>query len=265
MKKLSNSAMMKIGINFLILLSVAKVISLAIWWFLPNAGVELQVKQNYKPAYQRVDFKNMIDKSFVKASSKPNARSAYSINNMILKGLYGKGTSGFAIVAMKSSSSKTSVVSVGEVFSGYKLKNILKDGVVFTRSGADHILNMIKAKTLASSAVKVVPVLKELKKVSRKDINNYIENNAQLWKDIAIDAIKESGKIKGFQVKRINKNSKIASLGLQKYDLIVAANNVRLKSLKDVLDIYKDIKKLKTVQLVVLRNNVEQELIYEID
>jgi len=58
--------------------------------------------------------------------------------------------------------------------------------------------------------------------------NHYIYNRKDIWKDIVIDANRESGKIKGFKVHRVNKNSVLASLGLQKGDIIVAANNVEL-------------------------------------
>jgi hypothetical protein len=52
MINLSNSKMFNLITKLLILLAVAKSISLAIWWFLPSEGVELQVKENYKPKYK---------------------------------------------------------------------------------------------------------------------------------------------------------------------------------------------------------------------
>lgn len=61
MSKLSNSIMLSVFTKLLILLAIAKTLSLALWWFLPADGVELQVQDNYKPKYQRVDFKNMLN------------------------------------------------------------------------------------------------------------------------------------------------------------------------------------------------------------
>ena len=266
MQKLSSSYLVRIITRILILLAIAKVFSLLIWWFLPSDGVELQVRKNYKPSYQRVDFKNMlIGPEVAKAKAeKKTSVSGINITNMVLKGLYGKGDKGMAIVALKSLLSKTSVVAVGEVFSGYTLKTILLDAVIFTKDDKDYTLSMGKAKGLNPSSISTVAIELTSKQVARKDINDYIENRKDIWKDIAIDAVKDGDSIKGFKVKRINPKSELATLGLAKGDVIVAANNVALNSYKDVLDIYKNIKKLKTIQLIILRDNQEQELVYEI-
>ena len=267
MQKLSNPFLVSIITKILILLVIAKVFSLLIWWFLPSDGVELKVKKNYKPSYQRVDFKNMlVGPAVAKAKKEKNKANASSVNitNMVLKGLYGKGDNGMAIVALKSSVAKTSVVAVGEVFSGYTLKTILLDAVVFTKDAKDYTLSMSKSKGMSTASISTVAIEQTSKNVARKDINDYIENRKDIWKDITIDALKDGNNIKGFKVKRVNPKSELASLGLQKGDVIVAANNVALTSYKDVLDIYKNIKKLKTIQLIILRDNQEQELIYEI-
>ena len=82
---------------------------------------------------------------------------------------------------------------------------------------------------------------------------------------IAINEVMKNGKIKGFKIMRIDKNSKFATLGLQKGDVIIKANNVDLTSYKAVMDIYKNINKLSELDLVFLRNNTEKELVYEIN
>ena len=269
MQKLSNSWIISLITRLLILLAIAKIISLVVWWFLPSDGVELQKKENYKPSYQRVDFRVMlISPSVLKAKiqmKQEMTASGVSITNMILKGLYGKGSIGMAIVALKSSKKKTSVVSVGEVFSGYTLKTILKSAVVFTKNSKDYTLSMAKSKNISKSMISVIPVEQTTKKVARKDINDYISNRKDIWKDIAIDPVKVGNEIQGFRVKRINKNSQLATLGLKKGDVIVGANNVQLTSYKDVLDIYKNINKLKVIQIIISRDGQEQELIYDIN
>lgn len=271
MIKLSNSYGLRIFTRLLILLALAKTISLVVWWLLPSDGVELQVKDNYKPKYQRVDFKNMLDSaSAVQTKSKLNAKRSsdgISITNMILKGLYGKGSKGFAIVALKSSSKKTSIVSVGEVFSGYTLKTIMNNGIVFTKAGKEYVLNMQHSKITKESVITSTAITdsSKPKDVSRADIEFYAKNSKQIWKDIAIKEVKNAKSIEGFKVTRIKKNSKMAKLGLKKGDIIIKVNNVELKSYKDALDVYAKIDKLETVQIVIMRNNQEQELVYEIN
>ncbi|MDD3060327.1 MAG: hypothetical protein PHW94_05235, partial [Sulfurimonas sp.] len=60
MIKLSNSSFLPIFAKILILLLIAKTLSLGLLWFLPSDGVELVQKISYKPKYPRVDFENMI-------------------------------------------------------------------------------------------------------------------------------------------------------------------------------------------------------------
>ncbi|MCW9027213.1 MAG: PDZ domain-containing protein, partial [Thiovulaceae bacterium] len=71
--------------------------------------------------------------------------------------------------------------------------------------------------------------------------------------------------IKGFKVTRIAANSKMATLGLKKNDIIIKANNVVLKSYRDALNIYTKIKDIDLVQIVVIRDGVEKEIVYEIN
>lgn len=278
MTKLSNSRALEILTKLLILLVLAKAISLGAWWYLPNDGVEMNVKKSYQPKYQRVDFKLMVDKSIVvakqgEATGVTSNGTTLSITNIVLKGLYGNEKSGFVIVALKSAPAKTTIVEVGEVYAGYKLKSISIDSVKFTKASKEYILELEKPKSGKSFIQKALAskvVVKEnsdeitQKDVTREDINFYAANPKQLWKDISIKEIKKDNKIDGFKVRRIDPKSKMAMLGLEKGDIIIKANNVELKSYKDAIDLYKNINKLDTIQLVVIRNNQEKELVYEI-
>lgn len=76
--------------------------------------------------------------------------------------------------------------------------------------------------------------------------------------------MKEGNKLIGFKVTRVKRGSKMETLGLQKDDLIIKANNIELTSIAEVLKLYKDIDKMETLALTILRNNQEQEIVYEI-
>lgn len=274
MKKLSSSNIMKFIARLLIILAIAKAISLGAWWYLPSEGQELSVKDSYQPKYQRVDFKNMIDKA-VEVST-PDAKeettnSGISITNMILKGLYGTKSKGYVIIAMKVSAKKTSIIGIGEEFKGFTLKSISLDSALFQKNAKDYILRLEKTKkTKAITRTKKKSTdspadIEEPIGVTRADISHYAKNPKQIWKEISIKEVKDGKKIKGFKITKIDKKSKFAALGLQKGDLIIKANNVELKSYRDALEIYKNIDKLDTIQIVVMRNNQETELVYEIN
>lgn len=225
MIKLSNSKLVLLLTKLLILLAVAKAISLFVLWYLPSDGVELSVKENYQPKYQRVNFKNMITKSKPAKKAKienTSTGSGISITNMILKGLYGTKTSGYVIVAMKSSPKKTSIIGVGESYQGYNLKAVLAKSAKFHKNGSDFILSLEKMKNSSSiTKAKKRDVSSEVEaKVNRQDISYYAKNPNQIWKDISIIEVKEGRKLKGFKVTKIDPNSRFASLGLQKTILL---------------------------------------------
>ncbi len=269
MIKASNLKFISIVTKLLFLLMIAKTISLIALYYLPSDGEELKKRQNYQPRYQRVYFRNMIKTTDIKRTRRVTkvTDSGISITSMILKGLYGSKTKGFVIVAMKATPKKTAIVAIGEKYQGYTLKTIFLDSAKFIKDGTDFILFLKKIKNSSSSITKVKKYHFGEEKsavVSRSDISYYAKNPNQIWKDISIKEIKIGKKIDGFKVIKIKPNSRFAKLGLQRGDVIIKANNIRLQSYRDALDIYKNINKLDAVQIVVRRGNKEVELVYEI-
>lgn len=279
MRKLSNSAIISIISKLLILLVIAKGLSLVLWWYLPSDGIEMKIKNNYQPKYQRVQLKNMIKQELVVVEKVvEEVLDTISITNMLLKGLYGTSTNAFVIVSMKVSPKETEIIGIGEEFKGYKLKSITTDSAIFGKDSKDYILELddpnnkkgVKGKSVGdiTKVSKKKVIVKGNDKpigVSRKDIAHFAKNPKQIWRDISIKEVKVNGKIIGFNIRSIKKNSKFAILGLQRGDLIIKANNVKLESYKDAINIYKNINKLDTIQIVVIRNEQEVELVYDIN
>jgi len=269
MINLSNSKLLSMGVVLLSLLLTAKMAALALWWYLPNEGIDLKVKKSFRIPYVRVDFKNMLVAIHLpKKTGKKKTTNASSIDNMILKGLYGNTKSGFAIVAQKASSKKTTIVGIGEEFGGYKLKAIQMQSVIFTRAGKEYILKL-ESKQNSSKYVSKVQTRnanapEDEYSVSKNDIRYYSQHPTQIWRDIAISEIKKNGTIAGFRVNRIRPNSKMATIGLKVGDVIVKANNVELKSYRDAIKLYNEIDKIDVLELTVIRNNQEKEIVYEI-
>lgn len=272
MKRLSNSVLLSVFTKVLILLLTAKVVSLAFWWYLPHESTELVKQENYQPQYRRVDFKNIIQDSNTRetrGSGQSISSGTANISSMLLKGLFGNKDKGFVIIAMRSEPKKTHIVSVGEVFKGYTLKSITLTGSIFEKNGKEYVLYLKKPDYKTTQYVEHikdaqlqpgVPI-----DVTRTDISHYVKNPKEIWNEISIVEVRDGKALKGFKVTKLKKMSKLAALGLQVDDLIVKANNITFESYADVLGIYKQIDKLDALQLVVIRNNQEVELIYEIN
>jgi general secretion pathway protein C len=271
MKNLSNSSFIKIIIKLLFLMLVAKIIGVVSLWFLPAQSQELHQNSRKTIPYRRVDFHNLIEGNVMKRTARvtTHRQSAASIHDMILHGLYGNSSFGYAIVATKASPRKTEIISIGEKYRGYRLKRIALNYVVFEKGHKEYVLNLEKSKTTTSMDRRVHQIQQrngedESIDVSRNEIQYYEKNPSQIWHDVSIMEIKKDGKINGFKVMKIRKHSKIAALGLHRGDIIMKANGMPLTSYNAAFKIYNDINKLESLSLLIKRGNEEKELIYEI-
>jgi hypothetical protein len=136
--------------TIIFLLLFAKLLSLVVWWYLPEMGVEAKKNISCVMPYQRIDFKNMLEPIILKNKKqiKHNITDVMNINDLILKGLYGNKKYGYIIIANKRNPSKTSIISVGETYQGYKLKSIYLDYVIFTKNNKDYILKLNQNKKI---------------------------------------------------------------------------------------------------------------------
>lgn len=266
MSRISNSAIIKFIMRTIILFAVAKSISLALLWYLPKDGVTQSDNKNYVAIYQRADFKNMLqytkDGSF---GANGSIEKGTSISYLTLKAIYATQKRGFVIVAKKSDLSNTSIVAIGEEYEGYTLSSILKQSALFHKNNKEYIVEL-EATTINGQIAKRGDAQQVgVVGVSKEDLSFYAKNPQEIWKEISIVELKDGEELMGFEVKDVKKGSKFESLGLRKGDLLVKVNNVVLKSYKDAIEIYKNIANVSTVALIVMRDNQEVELVYEVN
>jgi len=274
----SNPALIRFARNLLILVLVAKAISLALLWYFQSEGVHYHPNNSKRPEYKRYNANNLIkptQKPDIKQATEPTTEEAKelatygpNISNMLLKGLFKRKSGGIVIIALKSRPNDSEVLSINEVFQGYTLTKILENGAVFTKNSEQFSLYFSEERQedryISKASSKHTQDDSGIKQVSKTDIVHYAKNVKQIWRDIGIVEVKKQGKITGFKVTRIRQNTPFAQLGLRKGDIIIKANNKSMTSYKDAIAIYKGIGKLEALELVVLRNNQETEINYEI-
>jgi general secretion pathway protein C len=244
---------------------IAKLIGVVALWFLPSQTVELQKDNSRLMHYSRVDFHNLIKASTAAPETTVSiATHGENIRNLLLVGLYGNSSYGYAIVAKKSAPNSTKIVAVGENYEGYKLSKIALNYVIFVKNGKEYILRLAQQST-KSAIQKSVSRVSNNREISRSDIAHYEKNPSQIWRDIGIDEVKKSGKIAGFKVTKVRNGSQFAKLGLQRGDIIIQANGVDLTSYGAVMKIYQNINNLDSIVLIIKRGNTEKELTYEIN
>ncbi len=272
-----NPALTRFIRNVLIIILAAKAISLVMLWYFQDQGVHYHANNSKMPEYKRYNVNNII-----KAAQQPDplsaagptseeaqALAAYGPNiaNMVLKGLYKSKSGGLVIIALKSRPDDSEVIGIDEVYQGYTLKKVLENGALFMKDGATFSLYFSEEQQAERATARPAGSTEEsgsVKQVSKADINHYAQNVKEIWNDISINEVKQNGKITGFKVTRIKPNTPFAQLGLKQGDIIIKANNKPMTSYKDAIAIYKGIDKLEALELVVLRNNQETEIVYEI-
>lgn len=251
--------------RLIIILIIGKVLGLFLLWLLPNEGVDFYEQKKMLPPYHPYTVGAIIEPQVVLKGNKLDSQYLESgIKTMVLKGLYRKKDSGYIILAMKSRPDKTEVLGIGESYGGYKLVKIKSSSAVFERESHYYTLELIRTD-LASLRKKHAPFIEgEPYQMSRIEIQEYAKNFGQILEDINIIEVKKRGKLKGFKITRIRPNTPFSYLGLRKGDVIIKVNNEPLKSYADALNIYQNIDDIKEIELIVLRNNKEKELRYEI-
>ena len=268
MHKVFNAKILSFVVVLLSLVVTAKVISLFVWWYLPANGVDLKEQQNYSMGYKHIDFHNILEQSVEKKPSIQKVATTYSIDNLILKGLYGNAHQGLAVLAEKKAPKITTIVEIGQEYKGYTLKSIELSQVIMSKNNKDYVLRLDGTqKQEYDKRVQKVTVNATddtVKEVAKSDIDYYRKNPKKVWNDIGLVDYKQNGRLVGFRVTKVKKGSKMAQLGLQKGDIIIRANNVELTSYKNVFSLYNNIDKIDVVDLVILRNNQEMEISYEI-
>lgn len=298
MNSVSKKSMMSIASKLLILVIIAKVFTLTLLYFLPSSGVNKSEQRSYNPEYKRYNFKLLVQKEQKKEKPKKveekkeeiqkstsDVTQMQEVATLVLKGLYGSKENSFVFVAKKSKPNKVKMLKIGESFEGYKLVRVEGNIAVFNFRGKEYILQFGKVdlksyaqntKTKSAANYKKSTPNKRVSKkpkvrkredaatVGRSDIQYYAKNFKQIWKDISISPLKKNKKLIGFKVTRIKAGTPFAKLGLKVNDVIIRANNMELTSYKDALKIYEKIDDLNAVDIVVLRNNEEVELVYEI-
>lgn len=276
------------SIPFVGLLSLAYGINTSLYYYLPKTVEYNAVPNDYNIEYNKYKFDNKL-KEVVVVKKKPIKKKVvkkkeYKLNaNIILKAIYSSNDNSGWIIIGEKSSTKTHMLSIGEKFKSFELQLVYSTYAIFTKDNKEYRLDLLSEKdkkakftTKKNIAVKKTETIKseELNAIKQEDenqfalkrtlINNYTKNLKKIWRDIAIDDYKQNGILTGFKIRRINQNSVFAKLGLRDGDIIKSVNNIKMTSYSNAFSVYKKLSKTKDLSFLILRDNNEMELEYEI-
>jgi general secretion pathway protein C len=246
-----------------------------LYFYLPKGFITANQKTTNSLEYKKYNIKSAFhskskEKKVIEAVV-PKKKEYMFLSNVILVAVYAmENNSGFIVVKEKKKNN-TEMLSLNEQFKGYTLTKIFTTYVIFTKSSKEYKLSMI----INNQKIEYQEVVTKPKKqpveinddsvaIKRDVINSYVENFDKIWNDISIQEVRTAKGIDGFKVNKVRKNSIFDKLGLKAKDILKSVNNIELKSYNDAFKIYKKIDNIKDLNLKILRDGIEEEIIYEI-
>ncbi|MDR0761468.1 MAG: PDZ domain-containing protein [Campylobacteraceae bacterium] len=280
-----NSKVLSLIFKILILLAIAKIIGLIIYIFLPKSGVNVPKNDNLADlgSYASV---------FTSREGAAITPLAPPVGDIKLMAVYKetKKIDGYAVV---KSGSEVKILKTGDRLGQYRLKEIKLDGIFLDDNGmnfwvgfANSTLNTVN--TGASSRFPLSPsgaslLERDMKLeeealmagqqnseaytnvIQRSELDNLLSNPDSVFKNIGFKEVMRNGKLEGFRVLSVNRNSPFAKLGLRAGDVITSFNGVKLDNYASVLEIYNNAKTYTRVKIEVTRGNEKKEFEYEIN
>jgi general secretion pathway protein C len=73
------------------------------------------------------------------------------------------------------------------------------------------------------------------------------------------------GQTSGFLVRRINPRSVLAKMGIQRGDVVIDVNNIKLDSPEKALQIFQQLREARNITVAVERNGQPMSFVYEIE
>jgi type II secretion system protein C len=284
MNRLLNNKTLNFIFKVLIYIAIAKSIALIIFVFLAKKGVEIGYSDKDIINFNSYNSASPFSRSSQSSSNAFGAQTT-QISNLRLLAVYkeNNGKNSFAVISDGSSSE---VLKTGDIYKQYQIGDIKSNGVFLKESGNDfwvalaesaaassNVQNAVKPSNnrfgstigrqqqiqlLQTNEAEYTNILK------RSEIDELMANPDTVFKNIGFKEVMKDGKIDGFRVLSVNKNSPLAKLGIRAGDIIQSFNGIRLDNYSSVLEIYNNAKSYSRVKLEIMRNNEKKEFEYEI-
>ena len=206
---------------------------------------------------------------------------AGSIKEITLLAIYNDSEISVITVEYKH---KSKVLSSGDEINGFTLEGAGNNFAMFSKNGKNYKVTLDKKSKTSSnkSSIKsVAPSMKRksvekkplgevtnegsVKIIDRSLLEHYADNMDDIYKNIGISEIKDGKDLKGFKINFVRRDSPFAKLGIRRNDIIKSINGQEIKSYNAAFSVYKNIKNVDDLSLVIQRGKEEMELDYEIN
>ena len=279
MKHLFKPETRKRGLRFLGVILFVKIIwvLISLVW-LPSVDLDEAKKQDSTALYYRVKL-TPSEASAPRKETRPT-RSSGTINDIRLLAIYHASDITVITVEYKR---KTKVLETGESINGFTLEGASNAFARFSKAGKSYQVKLVKNAKQSSTNSTIRDADKDVKKsidsapqgevrdvgdykiIDRSLFDHYAKNMDDIYKNIGIAEVKKGNNVVGFKVNFVRRNSPFAKLGIKRNDVIKSINGQALTSYAAAMDVYKNMKDVANLSVVILRGKEEMELEYEIN
>jgi len=279
MKNLFKPEMIKWLIYALIFILVFKLL-----WFivevslLSSVGIDQEEDHSSKALYYRVKL-TPNQASAPKKVLPVVTKIEGSIKEIKLLAIYNDSSISVVTVEYRG---KSKVLSSGGIVNGFTLEGAGSNYAMFSKNAKNYKVLLDKKSKTAGSVSIIKTVASKPKSVSKKPLggvttegslkivdrsllNHYADNMEDIYKNIGIAEVKDGNKLKGFKINFVRRDTPFAKLGIRRNDIIKSINGREITSYSEAFSVYKNIKNLSEVNLVIQRGKEEMELDYEIN
>lgn len=274
---ISYNKIVKKSIPFFIIILIAFILNTILQLILPKNidGVKTTLDTPLDFKKFRI-YNSFYEQPVKKESVKTNTeKKEYKfITNIELKAIYSTNNkkTGWVVINEKSSS-EAILLSVGDNFKDYMLKEVYIQYVIFEKDSKEYKLSLFDEKEDTKFTTKTVTVKDDFKdieheegifKVKRDLVDSYTKDLKKIFSEISIKEIVNNGEIDGFKINSLTKNSVFDRLGLKAGDIIKEVNNIKLKSYNDAFKFYNTMNTIDVLNFKILRDDQLMEIEYEI-
>jgi general secretion pathway protein C len=149
-----------------------------------------------------------------------------------------------------------------------KIKNRDQSLTTLTLNEKDPLLDRTaqpSVKTSLATGDEVREVGENRWLIARNTVDSVRENFADQLRLAQMQPRTVSGKTSGFLIQRINPRSFLAKLGLQRGDVILDVNNIKLDSPEKALQVFQQLREARQINVAVERNGQPMSFAYEIE
>jgi len=277
MKHLFKPETIKKIIILLVLLLLVKLF----WFFvqkkwLPAAGVGHTQTTSTKALYYRV--KLTPNEATAPREPKKEAQKN-NIKDIKLLAIYNASDATVVTIEYKG---KTKVLSKGDEVDGFKLEKADNMSATFSKNGRTYRVKLLTGKHTSSISAQdegpstfdqEMPPPQEggvrdagdHKIIDKELLTHYANNMDDIYKNIGISEVRSGNSLKGFRITYVRKDSPFEKLGIRRGDTVKSINGQEINSYNAAFDLYKNLKSMDGLSLVIIRENEEMELEYEIN